>query len=255
MKNIVMDYNGTIIEYPDDVEQNKRIGYAVLDYFTEEFKKGKVWHAADILYLLLAKIRINQRLRRFHNGEESIQKIYEPFNKAIDGIYVSILNNAVDGFVEETIKKKKVNLDLLEAVHEAKNESKIENTGIISASYDYAIKRVLEKSGFSELINHDYIIANTLEHENGRVKSMGQNIYGRKADYMENEFFRGFGFREWNTYYIGDTKDDEPVAELLPPEHFIVSEYASDDFKEYMALKYKARVPSKKHDLKIILEG
>jgi histidinol phosphatase-like enzyme len=59
---------------------------------------------------------------------------------------------------------------------------------------------------------------------------------------------------EKRTLYIGD-KDDEPIAEILPEGNFIVSLYETDEFRQYMAKKYKSPTPESERDVELILFG
>jgi hypothetical protein len=138
-------------------------------------------------------------------------------------------------------------------VKDAQKQGKIGNTGILSVSYDYAIERFLwdlGEYGFGNLVNPDHIIANRMESRDMLVRGLTLEIYEEKGRYLEQEFFNGFGFKDWNTYYVGDTDDDEPIADMIPKGHFITSRYATDDFKQKMARGYKAREAG---DLPLIL--
>ena len=75
------------------------------------------------------------------------------------------------------------------------------------------------------------------------------------ANLMESEFFGKRGLRPETTVYLGDTKDDEPIADMLPAGNFIVPFFATDGFRENMSRKYKAFVPENQGDLVFYLEG
>lgn len=101
----------------------------------------------------------------------------------------------------------------------------------------------------------DKIVANELETENGKAVGFTLNIYGEKAEVMEREFFEEEGLREDTTLYVGDSEDDEPIADILVPGNFIVSFFASDDFKERMSSKHKAFVPKSEEDLRKYIDS
>lgn len=250
-KNIVLDFGGTIIEYPTDEFLNKEILYSVLEDSKRAIKEGKIWQLKDIAFLFLAKKKIEKGLSDYKAGKAPYWNIYKSFNNfVLKGRSVSLINSAVDKYVRKSIDK--VDKRILLPIQKARLEGK--NTGILSVSYDYAIRKFLIESGFGDVIPNKNIVSNKLLSENGRACALTLDIYGRKAEAMEDRFFRMKGFEPYRTYYFGDTMDDEPIANLMPLGNFIVPFYANEDFKEYMASKHNARVPQGEQDLRIILK-
>ena len=67
--------------------------------------------------------------------------------------------------------------------------------------------------------------------------------------FIEN-FFESHDYNPKDTFYLGDTTDDEPVAGYLPPGHFIVPFYATDRFRNHMRSEYGAFSPEDEESLK-----
>ena len=114
-------------------------------------------------------------------------------------------------------------------------------------SYDYSIRKILEEAGYLDIFED--IVANTMETEGDKAIGLTLGIYGRKAEVLRTEFFDKRGFGENDTLYLGDSRDDEPVAEILATGNFIVPFLAPDQFKQEMASKHKAFVPESEEDL------
>lgn len=128
------------------------------------------------------------------------------------------------------------------------------DTGILSVSYNYCIRKILEEAGFTDIFDDDNIVANRLLTDGDRAVGLTLDIYGKKAETLTDRFFRERGLRESDILYLGDSEDDEPVAELLPNGSFIVPFFAQSGFRKVMASKHKAFVPENEADLQRYLE-
>jgi len=87
----------------------------------------------------------------------------------------------------------------------------------------------------------------------GIAQGISLHIYGRKGNAFEYHFLKQGDIGENETFYIGDSDDDEPVASLLPREHFIVPFFASDEVKQRFATQHGAFVPESEDDLESFL--
>jgi len=243
-KAIISDWNGTIIDYPSDEPLHKKIAYAIANDLKSQLFKGKFWKIAEIVKLIRTRDKLKRALQEFNSGERHLQDVYDIFNNGVlKGKPVKYITDIIDEYAEEFTKK----LDgrILRSIQSVHKEGV--STGILSASFAYGIDRILKEADYSQIF--DDIVSNDLLVNDGKVLGITLDIYENKAKFMQSEFFEKRGLRENNTLYLGDTKDDEPIAELLSPGNFIVPFFASDEFKEKMASKYKAFVPEIEQDL------
>ena len=100
----------------------------------------------------------------------------------------------------------------------------------------------------------DFITANALVFDGKTATHFFDAITGRKAEHMQ-ERFRISGIRERNTVYIGDTSEDEQIAEMLPAGHFVVPFFANPEFREHTTSKYRAFAPATPEELNRYLQG
>jgi len=243
-KAIISDWNGTLIDSPSDEPLHSKIAYAIANDLKSQLFKGEFWKIIDIIKLGRTKNKLNRGLREFHNGKKNLQDIYNIFNEGVlKDKSVEYITDIIDEYAKEFVKKLDDRvLRPIQAVHK---EGVL--TGILSASFDYSIEKVLEEAGYSQIF--DDIVSNDLLVNDGKVLGITLDIYEKKVQFLQSEFFEKRGLRENNTLYLGDTKDDEPIAELLVPGNFIVPFLAPDEFKEKMASKYKAFAPETEQDL------
>ncbi len=247
---IVSDWNGTLTSSTEEAS-NKKIGYRMKDDTLRAVSHGQVWKIPRLLKLLDAKKKTEEALAAYNRGEVPLSDVYEPFNSAIEGAPVDYINEIVDEFARETVWRVDGRLlRPIAALHE-----KGSRTGILSVAYRGVIKRTLAEAGYRYMFDH--IVANSLERTaNDRAIGFTLDIYERKGEAMKDEFFDTHGFRPEETIYLGDDlKDDGPVADLLPPGHFVVPFLATDDVKQEFAAKRKAFVPESEADLQRYLEA
>ncbi len=243
-KAIVSDWNGTLFEHPTDEVQNKKLAYAVLDDAKHAVLNGRIWRAIDVVKLLKTKGKLKKRLQQYYDGERHLWEVYEPFNvNVLKGRFVSFVNGVIDEYAEESVDK--VDGRVVKPIETVHHDGK--STGILSVSYDYSIRRILEKAGYSGVF--DDIVANTLETDGDRVMGLTLGIYERKPEVLRAEFFEKRGLRENDIIYLGDSEDDESIADILIPGNFVVPFFASDEFKQRLASKHKAFVPENEADL------
>ncbi len=249
-KAIVSDWNGTLFEYPTDEVQNKRLAYAVLDDSKHAVLRGRIWRIGDVVKLLKTKRELKRRLQQYYDGERHLWEVYEPFNEnVLRGTSAGFVNGVIDEYARESADK--VDGRVIRPIQRVHGDGK--RTGIISVSYDYSIRRILEEADYPDVF--DDIVANTLQTDGDRVVGLTLEIYERKPEVLRTEFFEKRGLRENDTLYLGDSEDDEPIAEILVPGNFIVPFLASDEFKQRLASKYGAFVPENEEDLMKYLQS
>jgi len=250
---IVSDWSGTGIKYPTDEQLMKKIAYyALFEELKNVVLRGKLSHTAEIRRLLSARNTLKKAKREFERGEVSYKELVRAFNDfVIGGMHVSYVDNPVESYCQESAGL--VDHNLLQPVQKAHDRGK--KTAFLSSSYDKSIKRILELAEYADAF--DVIVANSLVTDGDTIVGFTTNIYGKKAEVVQERFFRrnvlGEGLNERNTLYIGDSQDDEPVAEILAPGNFIVSLMATDEYREHMARKYKAQTPENREDVERLL--
>jgi len=197
---IVSDWNGTLFEYPTDEVQNKKIAYAVLDDARHDVLRGRIWRIGSIVKLLKTKKELRERLIEYHKGERHRWEVYEPFNdNVLRGMPVSFVNAVIDEYARES--KDKVDGRIVRPIKAVHGDGK--SASILSVSYDYSIRRILEESGYWDVF--DDVVANTLQTEGDRAVGLTLGIYERKPEVLKAEFFGNRGFRENDILYLGDS--------------------------------------------------
>jgi phosphoserine phosphatase len=247
---LISDWNGTLFQHPTDEAMNKKIGYAILNGATQGLKRGNIFKLGDVIGLLKAKGKIKKRLQEYRKGKRGLGEVYEPFNRhAIRGRPVSFINGVVDEFCRESVGL--VDCRMLRPIRRAYERGIA--TGILSTSYEYSIRRILEMTGFADAFHH--ISANILQADGERALGFTADIYERKPEVLRHGFFDRWALRKGDTIYMGDSEDDEKVAEMLPPGDFIVPFFASEEYRQRMASRHKAFVPASEADLDTYLRN
>lgn len=247
-KAVISDWNGTLTSATEE-GLNKKIGFTLLEDTGKKMIRGNIKDLSLLGKLIYAAISTKINLSFYKNGKGHLHNVYNAFNFAIRGQDANYINNIVDDFAKETISM--VNEDILNSIKEVHTNGKY--TGILSAAYDRVIRKTLQESNYSDIF--DKIVANTLQTDNDKVVGLTFEIYGRKPEILIHEFFEKEDLREDNTLYIGDSEDDEPIADILKSGNFIVSYFATEDFKQKLASKYSAVVPRNKEDFMKYLQS
>lgn len=249
IKAVVSDWNGTLFKHPTDEVQNKKLAYAVLSDAKRSVLRGKVWRLKDVVSLLKTKSELKKRLQEYKGGKRHLWEVYEPFNAGVlNGRPIAFIHRVIDEYAKEseTLVDRRI-LHPLQVAH--RNGV---NTAILSVSYYYSIRKILEEAGYTGLF--DTVVANTMRTSGITALGLTLDIYGLKKEAFYNEFLQRRCFRADSTLYLGDSEDDEPIAELLIPGNFVVPFFATDEFKQHMASKHKARVLEREEDAHLILK-
>jgi phosphoglycolate phosphatase-like HAD superfamily hydrolase len=241
-KAIVSDWNGTLTSTSEEA-LNKRIGYTAFGDTKREVYHGHVEKLPALGKLIVAKILTERNLRDYKRGKRHLRDVYKAFNFGLRGQSAEYINRIVDEFASQT--SGLVDERILRPIKDVHLQGKF--TGILSVAYERIIKRSLEEAGYPDVF--DDIVANTLQTDGDKVIGLTLEIYERKPEVLRTEFFEKGGLRENDTLYLGDSEDDEPIAEILIPGNFIVPFLATDEFKQRVSSKHKAFVPENEEDL------
>ncbi|MBI3412670.1 MAG: HAD family hydrolase [Candidatus Aenigmarchaeota archaeon] len=246
-QGIVSDWNGTLFKPPTDEGLNKTIAYAALGHAVNGLKHGQVWKAADVARLALTKGQLEKMVRRYEAGEIPINDVYDLFNRRVlSDMPILVFSRAIYKYARS--HRSDLDDNVLMPVSTAAQAGK--ETGILSVSYSGSIIHIL---GLDRLRLFGKIVAHGIVGSGSKVIGFNTDIYGRKAEVLEDRFFREGNLRPETTLYIGDSGEDEPVASVLPQGNFIVPFLATDDFKEKMASKHNAFVPKNREELQDFL--
>lgn len=252
---IVSDWNGTILKYPTDENQNKKIAYTLLNNAKSKIKKGNLFALRDLGQLILAERELKKCFEKYQKKELPLQEVYEPFNKRVlYGKGYKFVRNVINQFADDCVSKGDVDKRILDSISLAhKHGSK---TGILSTSNDIAIHRTLIRLNFENLF--DVIESNSLvtRYIKGERKLVGFtfNINNRKPEYLEARFLRRYNLKEKDVIYFGDSVDDIGIADMLPAGNFIVPFLATDEFREFATKRFGAFAPDTKKDLDFYLK-
>ena len=237
--HLVLDWNGTLLRFPTDELQNKTIAYAVLGGAWNGLKRLELSRLGQIADLMGARRELKKRIREYEAGDRDLASVYEPFNeRVLDGQPIDLVKEAIRHYAREN--RDAVNTSLL---GEVMSSSQSGRRGILSVSVDYSIRQFLDNSGFGDLIEDHDIVSHRLLEEDGVCRGFSTDLYDQKPKAFENSFLRDREFPSAQTFYIGDSEDDEGIASILPRGNFILSEFASEAFKNKMARKHGAEVP------------
>lgn len=246
MVYVVSDWNGTIFEYKKDDVQNKALAMAALKTDLVHLRLGSASR------LLSTRKRLKKMLEEHYAGNRPLKDLYDTFNaEVLRGRSVDFVHSAINRYAEESASKvdKRVLVPIIDTTAS-------DSRGILSVSYGYSITQILALAGYSPWYFEKNLVSNSLElDDDGKVLGLTLDIYGRKPEVLKDEFFDKREFKDKETVYLGDDRDDEGVAVMLPKGNFIVPFFASDEFRQKMASRHGAFVPKDQADLQKYLES
>lgn len=279
---IGVDWNGTLIDQADEAPLFEYIGMKLLSRSLpkslalrlakhDEYRKmvetarefdGFRWrfHPLQALELAKTKTKLKEMRDKYRGrfgdkltGEQRellIREMYSIYNEGvIDGLPVDFIDNVVIEYVD-TIASKKIHEQTLSALGDFRSSRKLTPMTIISSGYEDGIKRTLISKDLSIFI-FDKIIGNGLDVDGGVAKGFKLDIYNNKDAILKNMLDK-YHANSKNAAYIGDDPyTDGPVMAMVGRP--IVSLLATNDDRQAMSLKYKARTPHTRkeflHDL------
>jgi phosphoserine phosphatase len=174
-------------------------------------------------------------------GLLELQPVFNTFNPAIRGKSAGRIREIVDDFAGNNADK--VDGRMVRPIAEAHKTGKY--TAILSNSYDYSIRKILEKSKYDGVF--DEIVANKLLEKDQIAIRFSFDTIGRKQEILESEFLDKKRLRSQDLFYVGDSKETA-IADMLPRGNYIIPLCCPGDFKQKMAKK-GAFIPENEHDL------
>jgi phosphoglycolate phosphatase-like HAD superfamily hydrolase len=235
---IICDWNGTLIEYPDErpvLENTAR----------DVFKASFPFHPLRMTRILRARRELEELYRRGRGKAEAafIRELFRIYNeRIIKGVPVSVILRSIEKYAHKPQTQAKLEYRVLRPIKECHQAGK--STGIFSAGYGHGIERILAAAGYAECF--DFIEADKLKENKGKAIEFGLNIYKKKPPLLL-KLLQDRNIDASRVAYLGDSEDDEGCFEIV--KYPVIAFLAPDELKQRFALKYRAFVPKDEKDL------
>jgi phosphoglycolate phosphatase-like HAD superfamily hydrolase len=235
---IICDWNGTLIEYPDErpvLENTAR----------DVFKASFPFHPFRMARIFRARRELEELYRRGRSNAEPdfIRALFRIYNeRIIEGVPVSVVLSSIAKYARKRQTQAKLEHRVLRPIRECHHAGK--TTGIFSAGYEYGIERILAVAGYAECF--DFIEADKLKTNRGEAFGFGLDIYKRKPQFLLR-LLKDKNLDASKVAYLGDSEDDEGCFEMVG--YPVMAFLATDELKQKFARKYKAFVPRDENDL------
>ena len=235
---IICDWNGTLIEYPDErpvLENTAR----------DVFKASFPFHPFRMARILRARRELEELHRRGRGKAEAafIRELFRIYNeRIIKGVPVPVILRSIEKYAHKPQTQAKLEYRVLRPIKECHQAGKA--TGIFSAGYGHGIERILAAAGYAECF--DFIEADKLKENKGKAIEFGLNIYKKKPPLLL-KLLQDRNIDASKVAYLGDSEDDEGCFEMVG--YPVVAFLAPDELKQRFALKYRAFVPKDEKDL------
>jgi len=235
---IICDWNGTLIEYPDErpvLENTAR----------DVFKASFPFHPRRMARILRARRELEELYKKGRSNAEAdfIRALFRVYNeRIIEGVPVPVILRSIEKYARKRQTQAKLEHRVLRPIRECHQAGKA--TGIFSAGYGYGIERILTIAGYGR--DFDFIEADKLKASRGEAIGFGLNIYKRKPAFLL-KLLKDKDMDAGKVAYLGDSEDDEGCFEIVG--YPVVAFLATDELKEKFARKYKAFVPKDEKDL------
>jgi len=235
---IICDWNGTLIEYPDErpvLENTAR----------DVFKASFPFHPFRMARIFRARRELEELYKRGRSNAEAdfIRALFRVYNeRIIEGVPVSVILRSIERYARKQQTQAKLELRVLRPIRECHQAGK--TTGIFSAGYGYGIEKILAVGGYAECF--DFIEADKFKTSRGEAIGFGLDIYKKKPQFLL-KLLKDRNMDASRVAYLGDSEDDEGCFEIVG--YPVIAFLASDELKQKFALKYKAFVPKDEEDL------
>jgi len=235
---IICDWNGTLIEYPDErpvLENTAR----------DVFKASFPFHPFRMARIFRARRELEELYRRGRSNAEPdfIRALFRVYNeRIIAGMPVSVILSSIGKYACKRQTQAKLEHRVLKPIRECHQAGK--TTGIFSAGYGYGIEKILAVAGYTGCF--DFIEADKLKANRGEAIGFGLDIYKRKPQFLL-KLLKDKNMDASKVAYLGDSEDDEGCFEIVG--YPVMAFLATDELKEKFARKYKAFVPKNERDL------
>jgi phosphoglycolate phosphatase-like HAD superfamily hydrolase len=235
---IICDWNGTLIEYPDErpvLENTAR----------DVFKASFLFHPFRMARIFRARRELEELYGRGRSDAEPdfIRALFRIYNeRIIEGVPVQVILNSIDKYARKQQTQAKLEHRVLRPVRECHQAGK--TTGIFSAGYGYGIASILVAGGYAGCF--DFIEADKLKANGGEAIGFGLDIYKKKPQFLL-KLLQDRNLDASKVAYLGDSEDDEGCFEIVG--YPVMAFLATDELKQRFARKYKAFVPKDEDDL------
>jgi len=235
---IICDWNGTLIEYPDErpvLENTAR----------DVFKASFPFHPFRMARIFGTRRELEELYRKGRSDAEPdfIRALFRVYNeRIIEGVPVSIILSSIEKYARKRQTQAKLEHRVLRPIRECHQAGK--TTGIFSAGYEHGIARILAVAAYA--VCFDFIEADKLKSNRGEAIGFGLDIYKKKPQFLL-KLLKDRNLDASKVAYLGDSEDDEGCFEIVG--YPVVAFLAADELKEKFARKYKAFVPKNERDL------
>ena len=241
---IICDWNGTLIEYPDErpvLENTAR----------DVFKASFPFHPLRMARIFRARRELEELYKRGRSNAEAdfIRALFRVYNeRIIEGVPVPVILRSIEKYARKRQTQAKLEYRVLRPIRECHQAGK--TTGIFSAGYGYGIEKILAAAGYAECF--DFIEADKLKANRGEAIGFGLDIYKKKPQFLL-KLLKDRNIDASRVAYLGDNEDEEGCFEIVG--YPVVAFLAPDELKQRFALKYRAFVPKDEKDLANYLKG
>jgi phosphoglycolate phosphatase-like HAD superfamily hydrolase len=235
---IICDWNGTLIEYPDErpvLENTAR----------DVFKASFPFHPLRMARIFRARRELEELYKKGRSNAEAdfIRALFRVYNeRIIEGVPVPVILRSIEKYARKRQTQAKLEYRVLRPIRECHQAGK--TTGIFSAGYGYGIEKILAAAGYAECF--DFIEADKLKANRGEAIGFGLNIYKKKPQFLL-KLLKDRNIDASRMAYLGDNEDEEGCFEIVG--YPVVAFLAPDELKQRFALKYRAFVPKYEKDL------
>jgi phosphoglycolate phosphatase-like HAD superfamily hydrolase len=235
---IICDWNGTLIEYPDErpvLENTAR------DVFRASFP----FHPFRMARIFRARKELEELYQRGRSNAEAdfIRALFRIYNeRIIEGVPVSVILRSIERYARKRQTQSKLEHRVLRPIRACHQAGK--TTGIFSAGYGYGIERILAVAGYAD--RFDFIEADKLKSNRGEAIGFGLDIYKRKPELL-SKLLSDRNIDARKVAYLGDSEDDAGCFEIVG--YPIIAFLATHELKQKFAPKYKAFVPKDEKEL------
>jgi phosphoserine phosphatase len=249
IKNVVSDWDGVFTKGKTTEEMPLRaVGIALFkeSLKTRLFSPMKKYPQCRFFHLLQTKNKLEDlyKKKRFDENFDFASEMYKIFNKdVIRGLPTDFIYPNITKALDKNRILKGVSREMLDAFAELRR--KLSRVFILSNNYGISIITILCKTGYSNVF--DDIDGTKLIKEDGIAIGFGYEAEGKKGERLLKKF-DAKEITAQDTAYIGDDAHDIPCFEIV--KFPIVSPYATEDFKQLCAVKYKAFASKDVDDLK-----
>ncbi len=224
--SIILDWNRTLIEFPDEGDIWSYIAVRVLKDAIFNGRIRKAWNIfGSVLKLKLWKMR-------FDAGNLKYSALYDLYNsKILEGADARKISELTSRYAQTPKIKNAIDEVLLNTIKRHSGRFKI---GILSCGYRTGIQEILKEAGYGDIFS--FIEANRLEEDKGMVARFNYSeVFHNKKEKLL-QLMKNEGIDKNRTVYIGDTADDDGCFEIVG--YPVLSSLAPGDYRKEFREKY-----------------